>query len=176
MAHCYAHIAARKKGCCPAYHACDQHPFSGILVQRFVPPYSIIFDSLQTVQLYFPPAFLVCRWYPELFSSLLQFPFSRHCFYGCPGSLFIESICSSSSIIRILQIYLSSSLFTHFVRFSIRLITSSGNLLVSFLSYCRCSSERVYILPVNLCAASEKYINHELIANLPLHELSATIE
>ena len=34
---------ATEKGCCPACPACDQHPFSGILVQRCLPPYSVIF-------------------------------------------------------------------------------------------------------------------------------------
>ena len=62
----------KEKGCCAAVHsACDQHPFSGILVQWFVPPVLNFFDSLQDDRSYFPPAFLVCRWYPELFSSLI---------------------------------------------------------------------------------------------------------
>jgi hypothetical protein len=51
----------------------------------------------RSLPLYFPPAFLVCRWYPEFFSS----PYS-----GCTDSLFTEKICSSSDqTIRILQIY-----------------------------------------------------------------------
>ena len=62
----------KEKGCCAAVHStCDQHPFSGILVQWFVPPVLNFFDSLQDDRSYFPPAFLVCRWYPELFSSLI---------------------------------------------------------------------------------------------------------
>ena len=44
---------ASEKGCCPAYLACDQHPFSGILVQWCIPPYSVIFESLDTVSVEF---------------------------------------------------------------------------------------------------------------------------
>jgi hypothetical protein len=60
--------------------------------------YSIFFDFLHNDRYDFPPAFLVCRWYPELSSS----PHT-----GCTGSLRIDKICSSSSQInRYLQMIL----------------------------------------------------------------------
>ena len=58
-------INTTREGMLSGFSARDQHPFSGILVQWFVPPYSIIFQMFCTSLIYFPPAFLVCRWYPE---------------------------------------------------------------------------------------------------------------
>ena len=154
------------------FYTCDQHPFSGILVQWCLPPYSVIF--------FWETGYCI-SWFLSCISRLQKVPGTNFITLDVLVLLLLTyySVTLLKTILSCRFIYLLHLPNSH-QWICLRLITSSQTPIV--ILWCCFTNIIAGSTSRQRNSFFEKYINYISVANitlllqiLPLHELSAVI-